>query len=59
MKFGKSRNLGGVTVYNVDEDDFRGHCGQKYPLASQAKIFFNVYPPEFNFHILVKNYCVL
>ena len=28
----KSMELGGVAVWSIEADDFRGECGQSYPL---------------------------
>lgn len=35
--FASSKSLGGVFVWTLDEDDFSGACGSKYPLLSAIK----------------------
>ncbi|XP_026687735.1 probable chitinase 10 [Diaphorina citri] len=34
MNYIKDRHLGGAMLWTLDLDDFRGFCGQKYPLLS-------------------------
>lgn len=32
VEYAKAHNLGGVMVWSIETDDFRGICGEKYPL---------------------------
>lgn len=37
VQFAKSYNLGGVMIWSVETDDFRGICGSKYPILNAIK----------------------
>lgn len=37
----KSLNLGGVMMWSVETDDFRGKCGQKFPLLAAINQMYN------------------
>ncbi|KAF2880908.1 hypothetical protein ILUMI_25266 [Ignelater luminosus] len=32
--FAKEQNLGGLMIWSIETDDFRGMCGAKYPILS-------------------------
>lgn len=34
VEFAKNYNLGGVMIWSVETDDFRGTCGSKYPILN-------------------------
>lgn len=34
MDFLNEMNLGGAMLWSIETDDFRGHCGEKYPLLN-------------------------
>lgn len=34
MQYIKDLGLGGASIHSLDTDDFRGLCGEKYPLLS-------------------------
>lgn len=37
VDYGKSKNLGGFMIWSLSTDDFRGSCGQKYPLLTTIR----------------------
>ncbi|KAI5750701.1 hypothetical protein M8J77_000551 [Diaphorina citri] len=46
MNYIKDRHLGGAMLWTLDLDDFRGFCGQKYPLLSA--VVSNLQPGNVN-----------
>lgn len=36
INYALSKNLGGVMMWSIETDDFRGDCGPKFPLLSKA-----------------------
>lgn len=42
VEFAKSYSLGGVMIWSVETDDFRGICGSKYPLLNAIKTTLQV-----------------
>ena len=40
MEYMKDQQLGGVMVWSLDLDDFRGFCGHPYPLLNTVRDYF-------------------
>lgn len=34
VNYAKEKNLGGIMIWSIDTDDFRGKCGKPYPLLT-------------------------
>lgn len=39
VSFAKQKNIGGIMVWSIETDDFRGTCGTKYPLLKKVNDF--------------------
>lgn len=42
VDFALGKNLAGVMIWSIETDDFRGKCGQKYPLLNAINNKLNV-----------------